>query len=236
MGVTGHRCGPLRIRTSRMTVYQGRWCRSQACGGRLGSGAGRAAALCCCTEFNAQNFQSRSGRRRLRTPPERDYGARTTAHSRAIHRFGYLGSRVRPEAAPAPRRPHKSRHQLGSTPGSCGRGRPWCERSRRQRRWGCPRHVTILMAHRKPCGVDAHFLPLTFKGQLALASLAPSGPFWPGARLLLHFAAAPRSKTAGSNQSEPRTCVELRGLEPLASCMPSAGSPSTAVHPRRSAS
>jgi hypothetical protein len=79
--------------------------------------------------------------------------------------------------------------------------------------------VTILMAHRKPCGVDAHFLPLTFKGQLALASLAPSGPFWPGARLL-HFAAAPRSKTAGSNQSEPRTCVELRGLEPLASCMP----------------
>jgi len=41
MGVTGHRCGPLRIRTSRMTVYQGRWCRSQACGGRLGSGAGR---------------------------------------------------------------------------------------------------------------------------------------------------------------------------------------------------
>jgi hypothetical protein len=36
--------------------------------------------------------------------------------------------------------------------------------------------VTILMAHRKPCGVDAHFLPLTFKGQLALASLARSGP------------------------------------------------------------
>jgi hypothetical protein len=96
----------------------------------------------------ASTPQSRFGWRTLKTPPGRGHDAWTSAHSQPTRRSGYLGSRVRPEAASAPRSPHESRHQLGGAPGSCSRGRPWCQRPRRQRRWDCPRHVTILVAHR----------------------------------------------------------------------------------------
>ena len=85
--------------------------------------------------------------RTLRTSSKRDYDARTTAYSRPTHRSGYLGSRVRLEAAPPPRSAHQSRHQFGSTQGSGRRGRP-SRRCRRKRQWACPRHVTTLVSHR----------------------------------------------------------------------------------------
>jgi hypothetical protein len=40
---------------------------------------------------------------------------------------------VRPEAAPAPRRPRESRRQLGGADGSCERGRPRRQWPRRRR-------------------------------------------------------------------------------------------------------
>jgi hypothetical protein len=83
--------------------------------------------------------------RTLRIPSKRDHDVRTTAHSRPNHRSGYLGSRVRREAPPAPRPAHQSRHRFGSTQGSCRRGRP-SRRCRRQR--ACPRHVTTLISYR----------------------------------------------------------------------------------------
>jgi hypothetical protein len=95
---------------------------------------------------------------------EREYYVCTTAPSHPAHRSGYLGSRVRPEAASAPRAPHQSRHRLGGTPGSRGRAQPWRQRWRR-RQWACSRHVTILNLSGQDCNVEAHFLPLTFKGQ-----------------------------------------------------------------------
>jgi len=123
--------------------------------------AGPVAALCCCTKSNAQ---IPAGGRTLRTPSKREYYVCTTAPSHPAHRSGYLGSRVRPEAASAPRAPHQSRHRLGGTPGSRGRAQPWRQRWRR-RQWACSRHVTILNLSGQDCNVEAHFLPLTFKGQ-----------------------------------------------------------------------
>ena len=50
--------------------------------------------------------------------------------SRPARRSGYLCSRVRPKAAPAPRRPQESRHQHGGAPGPYEHGRPWRQRPR----------------------------------------------------------------------------------------------------------
>ena len=112
-----------------------------------------AAALCCCTK---SEVQTPAGGRTLRTPSKRDHDVCTTAPSHPAYRSGCLGSGVRFEAASAPRTPHRSRHQLGGTPGSCGRGRPWCQRPRRQRQWACPRHVTILNLTGRGSGAEAH--------------------------------------------------------------------------------
>jgi hypothetical protein len=99
-------------------------------------------------ELRKVNAQTPAWACTLRASAKREHDVRTTAYYLSPRRSGYLGNRVRPEAASTSRTPHQSRHQLGSTQGSRGCGRPW-RRTRRWRRRPWPRHVTVLMSHRQ---------------------------------------------------------------------------------------